>query len=278
MRRQKKFYAWGYADEDLSPDEIKPWEAEIAQRYGLNRKTVMKWRKRAFVTDAPMGPKEPRSTTLSPEQEAIAVAFRRHTLLPLDDCLYALQATIPTLTRSSLHRLFQRHTIARLPEIEGEKTAKKRFKPTAIQVERMNRTLKEATVRAFHYENKEQLQVHLAAFLNAYNFAKRLKTLHGLTPYEAVCNAWTETPHRFRLPPDHLTAGLNTYPITKRRRADDAVSTAYGSRGAATHSPGANRPEPVSTHLRLAAEELGFRLCPQQLVPPALIECYPHPA
>ena len=36
MRRQKKFYAWGYADEDLTPDEIKPWEAEIAQRYGLN--------------------------------------------------------------------------------------------------------------------------------------------------------------------------------------------------------------------------------------------------
>src|SRR5258708_17920841 len=36
MRRQKKFYAWGYADEDLSPEEIKPWEAEIAQRYGLN--------------------------------------------------------------------------------------------------------------------------------------------------------------------------------------------------------------------------------------------------
>ena len=35
MRRQKKFYAWGYADEDLTPDEIKPWEAEIAQRYGL---------------------------------------------------------------------------------------------------------------------------------------------------------------------------------------------------------------------------------------------------
>ncbi|HEY4167447.1 MAG TPA: FAD-binding oxidoreductase, partial [Reyranella sp.] len=35
MRRQKKFYAWGYADEDLSPDEIKPWEAEIAERYGL---------------------------------------------------------------------------------------------------------------------------------------------------------------------------------------------------------------------------------------------------
>ena len=36
MRRQKKFYAWGYADEDLTPEEIRPWEAEIAQRYGLS--------------------------------------------------------------------------------------------------------------------------------------------------------------------------------------------------------------------------------------------------
>lgn len=33
MRRQKKFYAWGYADEDLSADEIRPWEAELAERY-----------------------------------------------------------------------------------------------------------------------------------------------------------------------------------------------------------------------------------------------------
>jgi hypothetical protein len=54
-----------------------------------------KWRKRAFVNDAPMGPK---TTVLSSEEEAIIVAFRKHTLLPLDDCLYALQATIPALT------------------------------------------------------------------------------------------------------------------------------------------------------------------------------------
>jgi hypothetical protein len=39
--------------------------------------------------------------------------------LPLDDCLYALQATIPRLTRSSLHRLFERHEISRLQEAEG---------------------------------------------------------------------------------------------------------------------------------------------------------------
>ena len=49
------------------------------------------------------------------------------------------------------------------------------------QVERMNRTLKEATVRRYHYATDQQLQEHLAAFLDAYNFAKRLKSLNGLT-------------------------------------------------------------------------------------------------
>jgi hypothetical protein len=68
-----------------------------------------------------------RSTILSIEQEAIIVAFRKHTLLPLDDCLYALQATIPQLTRSSLHRRLERHGINRLPEIEGDKPHRKRF-------------------------------------------------------------------------------------------------------------------------------------------------------
>lgn len=56
------------------------------------------------------------------------MAFRRHTLLPLDDCLYALQPTLPQLTRSSLHRCLQRHGISRLPEVEGDKPQKKKFK------------------------------------------------------------------------------------------------------------------------------------------------------
>jgi hypothetical protein len=73
-----------------------------------------------------------RSTVLTVEEEAIIVAFRRHTLLPLDDCLYALQATIPHLTRSSLHRCLQRHGISRLPEVEGDKPAKKKFKSYPI--------------------------------------------------------------------------------------------------------------------------------------------------
>jgi transposase InsO family protein len=293
----------------------------LAERHGINPKTVAKWKKRAFVHDVPMGPKDPRSTVLTAEEEAIAVAFRRHTLLPLDDCLYALQATIPNLTRSSLHRCYQRHGISRLPEVEGDKPAKKTFKaypigffhidiaevqtaqgklflfvaidrtskfafaqlaekanrvtasafltalieavpykihtvltdngiqftfppryadgPTARyathmfdircrensiehrltkpnhpwtngQVERMNRTLKEATVRRYHYETHDQLREHLDTFLAAYNFAKRLKTLRGLTPYELICKCWTENPDQFRLDPIHHKLGLNT--------------------------------------------------------------------
>lgn len=70
----------------------------LAKRYGIDQKTVAKWRERGTVADLPTGPKEAKSTVLSVEEEAIIVAFRRHTLLPLDDCLYALQPTILHLT------------------------------------------------------------------------------------------------------------------------------------------------------------------------------------
>jgi hypothetical protein len=106
--------------------------ARLAQRYHLNAKTVAKWRKRTLVEDAPMGPRQPRSTVLTMEQEAMIVAFRQPTLLALDDCLYALQASIPHLTRSSLHRCPQRHGISRLPEVGGDKPTKKKFAKYAI--------------------------------------------------------------------------------------------------------------------------------------------------
>ena len=98
----------------------------LAKRYGINQKTVAKWKQRKIVADLPTGPKEAKSTVLSIEEEAIIVAFRRHTLLPLDDCLYALQPTIPHLTRSSLHRCLQRQGISRLPEVEGGEPSKKK--------------------------------------------------------------------------------------------------------------------------------------------------------
>ena len=85
-----------------------------AKRYGISATSVQKWRSRQTSTDARMGPKEPRSSVLSLEDEAVIVAFGRHTLLPIDDCLYALQPSLPHLTRSSLHRCLQRHGISRL--------------------------------------------------------------------------------------------------------------------------------------------------------------------
>jgi len=299
----------------------------LSERYGINPKTVAKWRRRTDLEDRPMGPKVPRSTVLSREEETLIVEFRRHTLLPLDDCLYALQATIPHLTRSSLHRLFKRHGISRLPNIE-DPPARRQFRAYPLgyihidlaevsteegklylfvaidrvskfafaelheqasrrvaadflrrlvervpyrihtvltdngfqftppeggwkveeiqqlladgrpfrahafdlacaqlgidhrltkfnhpwtngQVERMNRTIKDATVRRFYYDTHRSLRTHLATFLDAYNFAKRLKSLRGLTPYEQICQLSTEQPERFRLDPLHHMVGLN---------------------------------------------------------------------
>jgi transposase-like protein len=100
----------------------------LARRHGINPKTVAKWRKRCSTSDLRTGPQHPRSTVLTVEQEAIVVALRRHTLLPLDDCLYALQATIPQLTRSSLHRCLERHGISRLPEVAGSKPVNERLR------------------------------------------------------------------------------------------------------------------------------------------------------
>ena len=99
----------------------------LARRHGINPKTVAKWKRRESTADRRTGPTVPRSTVLSVEQEAIIVAFRKHTLLPLDDCFYALLTTIPQLTRSSLHRCLERHGISRLPDVERNMPKRKKF-------------------------------------------------------------------------------------------------------------------------------------------------------
>jgi transposase-like protein len=108
----------------------------LSRELGINPKTVAKWRKRATVEDLKTGPKSPHSTTLTEAEEAAVIAFRRHTLLPLDDCLSALQPSIPHLTRTALHRCLQRCSAvpsaghlgdkALLNEVEGPK--RQRFK------------------------------------------------------------------------------------------------------------------------------------------------------
>ena len=77
------------------------------------------------------------------------------------------------------------------------------------QVERMNRTLKETTVKRYHYASHEQLREHLRTFVSAYNIAKWLKTLRGLTVFEYVNKCWIDEPKRFIKNPSHHFPGLN---------------------------------------------------------------------
>ncbi|MBC4017710.1 integrase core domain-containing protein [Siccirubricoccus deserti] len=86
------------------------------------------------------------------------------------------------------------------------------------KVERMNRTIKDATVKRFHYQSRDQLRQHLADFVAAYNFARRLKTLRGLTPCEAICNAWTEELSRFIHDPHHQIPGPNRIKLITHRK------------------------------------------------------------
>jgi hypothetical protein len=269
---------------------------------------------------------------LSEAEEAMVVAFRRHTLLPLDDCLQALQPSIPHLTRSALYRCLQRHGISRLPDVEGDKPQRQKFTrypigffhidiaqvqtaegklflfvgidrtakfavaqlvatadrktaweclqhmlgsvpyqvdtvladngiqfaeqprngntiysrpmrfdticqangiehrltkpnhpwsredqksvqwtdfPSGGQVECMKRTIKDAMAKCFQYDSHERLLIYLSDFMAAYNFARRLKTLGGFTPYEYICKTWTSQPDRFIIDPIYQMQGLN---------------------------------------------------------------------
>ena len=74
----------------------------------------------------------------------------------------------------------------------------------------MNRTLNESTVNRDFYQSHARLQKHLQAVISAYIFARRLKTLRGLTLYEFIVKAWTEQPELFHAEPDHLISGLYT--------------------------------------------------------------------
>jgi len=65
-----------------------------------------------------MGPRDGRSTVLTPIEEAMIVAFRQRTLPPLDDVMGCLRDRIPKLTRSSLHRCLAHHGFSQLPASE----------------------------------------------------------------------------------------------------------------------------------------------------------------
>jgi transposase InsO family protein len=78
------------------------------------------------------------------------------------------------------------------------------------QAERMNRTVKDATIKVFHYPDLESLKAHILAFVMAYNFAKHLKRLQWRTPFQAICEAWAKDPALFKINPHHLIPGPHT--------------------------------------------------------------------
>jgi len=78
------------------------------------------------------------------------------------------------------------------------------------QVERVNRTIEDATVSRYHYDDHKQLSQHLEDFIAAYSFGRRLRTFKGLTPYEFISKCWTTQPERSNLSQIHHVPGLNT--------------------------------------------------------------------
>jgi len=92
-------------------------ERKLAQKYGISRATVRKWKKRDFVHDAPIKPRNPH-TSLNPEQEFVVLELRKTFLLSLDDLLVIVREFFkPDMTRSSLYRLLRRHNMHRLSEL-----------------------------------------------------------------------------------------------------------------------------------------------------------------
>ena len=187
----------------------------LSIKYGINQKTVAKWKRRTSTADVPTGPKEPHSSVLSPEDEAIIVAFRRHTLLPLDDCLYALQPTIPLLTRSSLHRCLQRHGISRLPNLDGEKPSKKKFKSRPIGFFHIDiAEVRTAEGKLYLYVAIDRTSkfafVQLVVKANRVTASAFLVALISACPYK-IHTVLTDIGIQFRFPPKYSDGPTATY-------------------------------------------------------------------
>jgi transposase len=103
-------------------------EGELAQRFGVGKFTIRKWRKRSTVEDGSHTPHR-LQTTLNAAQEEIVVYLRRHLRLSLDDLLAVVREFIePSMSRSALDRLLRRRGVNRLPEPEVTATQVKSFK------------------------------------------------------------------------------------------------------------------------------------------------------
>ena len=103
----------------------------------------------------------------------------------------------PSCSGAPRPRWAHHNAVLRKAQPDGKGAAD--YIPDNGQVERMNRTIKEAPVKRYHYDRHEQLKNHLSDFINAYNYARLLKTLKGLTPDQFIVKAWKKNPNDFNL-------------------------------------------------------------------------------
>ncbi|KXK43171.1 DDE-type integrase/transposase/recombinase, partial [Nitrosomonas europaea] len=199
-RPKKKFktYPIGYFHIDIA--EVRTKEGKLYLFVAIDRTS-----KFAFVQ---LMDKVNRNTATAFLKDLIeAVPYKIHTILTDN----GIQFTFPPRYRDGPTARYVIHMFDRCCQVNGieHRLTKPNHPWTNGQVERMNRTIKEATVKRYYYDSHDQLKAHLHSFLMAYNFARRLKTLKGLTPYEYICKIWTNEPERFNLDPFQHIAGLN---------------------------------------------------------------------
>jgi hypothetical protein len=74
----------------------------------------------------------------------------------------------------------------------------------------MNRKIKDATTKTYHYDSITQFEKHLQEFILVYNFAKKLKSLNFKTPFAFLTEKFKNNPTIFYQNPVHYSRGLNT--------------------------------------------------------------------
>jgi len=197
-RKKFKAYPIGYFHVDIA--EVQTTEGRLYLYVGIDRTS-----KFAFVQLVTKTDRNSASAFLMDLIEA--VPYKIHTVLTDN----GIQFTFPPRYADGPTARYMTHMFDMRCQENGieHRLTKIKHPWTNGQVERMNRTIKEATVKRYHYDSHSQFKRHLGDFITAYNFARRLKTLKGLTPFEFICKCWTKEPERFRLNPIHQMPGLN---------------------------------------------------------------------
>jgi len=94
----------------------------LARRYHVSKATVHAWKHREVFTDRSCRPRQ-IEYAFSPEEERFVLAIRAYGF-SLDDVADAALLVLPEAPRASVHRLFVRHGVNRLPKPEGSEEGK----------------------------------------------------------------------------------------------------------------------------------------------------------